>query len=42
MAGVFLKEENYPEAAAWYRRAKERTPEDVETLLGLSKVAIKR
>jgi Flp pilus assembly protein TadD len=40
LAGVFLKEENYPEAVAWYRKANERMPEDVETLLGLSKALL--
>jgi Flp pilus assembly protein TadD len=40
LAAVFLKEENYPEAVAWYRRANQRMPDDVETLLGLSKALL--
>jgi tetratricopeptide (TPR) repeat protein len=40
LADVFLKEESYPEAVAWYRRAAERMPEDVETLLGLGKALL--
>ena len=34
---VFLKQENYAEAVSWFRKAAERMPEDVETLLGLGR-----
>jgi tetratricopeptide (TPR) repeat protein len=34
---VFLKLENYAEAVSWFRKAAERMPEDVETLLGLGR-----
>jgi tetratricopeptide (TPR) repeat protein len=37
LADAFLKEENFPEAVVWYRKASEGMPEDVETLLGLAK-----
>jgi tetratricopeptide (TPR) repeat protein len=40
LAGVFLKEEDYSEAVAWYRKASRRMPEDIETLLGLSKALL--
>jgi tetratricopeptide (TPR) repeat protein len=40
LADVFLKEENYAEAIAWFRKAAEKMPEDVETLLGLAKALV--
>lgn len=37
MGEVSLKQENYREAITWLERAAARMPEDVETLLGLSR-----
>ncbi|MCX6637618.1 MAG: tetratricopeptide repeat protein [Acidobacteria bacterium] len=37
MGEVFLKLEDYAEAVSWFRKAAERMPEDVETLLGLGR-----
>jgi tetratricopeptide (TPR) repeat protein len=40
LADSFLREENYSEAVAWYRKANAGMPEDVDTLLGLSKALL--
>jgi Flp pilus assembly protein TadD len=37
MGDVFLKEENYTESIQWFRRAAATMPDDVDTLLGLSR-----
>jgi tetratricopeptide (TPR) repeat protein len=37
---VYLKEENFAEAAVWYRRAAEKTPNDPDILLGLSRALV--
>ena len=40
LADVHLKEENFPEALAWFQKAVGFMPDDAETLLGLSKALV--
>lgn len=37
LGDVFLKEENYPEATKWLTRASQKLPDDIDTLLSLSR-----
>lgn len=42
LGDVYLKEENFAEAAKWLRRAAEKMPDDPEVLLGLSRALLEQ
>lgn len=40
LGDVFLKEENYPEAIKWLTRTSQKMPDDIDTLLSLSRAQV--